>query len=133
MTVSSTSSSAGAVLTADEMLANAKAAAAANSTPKSAVEKLLAEHPEGSQDTVSLSPVAKLLASQQTSTTKKTDYTDEDWYLKAKISQLKGQIGLYSTLPGLDPSGGVMDNLTKEVNKLITKQQNKLKAVQAET
>lgn len=128
---SATSSSPDTVLTADEMLANAKkAAASGGSGNKSAVEKLL--QGRDVTDTVELSPVAKLLASQQSSATKKTDYTDEDWYLNAKVAQLKGQISLYSTLPDLDPSGGVMDNLTKEVNKLVSKQQAKLKASQDE-
>jgi hypothetical protein len=94
-----------------------------------------------------VSPVQKLLDAQKAAasktsttttdadgktTTKKTDYTDQDWYIKAKVAQLKAQINTYSNLPGLDPSGGVIDSLTKEVNDLVKKQQDKLKASQAE-
>jgi hypothetical protein len=130
MTVSGTGA-AGAVLTAEEMLANARAAAAnGDSANKSAVQKLLDAHPE--TDTVELSPVAKLLAAQQKAAPASTSYTDQDWYIRAKVAQLKGQIALYSTLPNLDPSGGVMDGLTKEINDLVKKQQDKLKATQAE-
>jgi hypothetical protein len=45
---------------------------------------------------------------------------------------LKAQIYTYSNLPGLDPSGAIMDSLTKEVNDLVIGQQKKLKASQAE-
>lgn len=114
------------------MLANAKAAAASSSGtgPKSAVQKLLEGRDE--TDTVQLSPVAKLLAAQNTTAAKSTSYFDSDEYITAKVSQLKQQLNLYSTLPGLDPSGGVLDSLTKQVNDLVKKQQAKLKATQAE-
>jgi hypothetical protein len=63
-------------------------------------------------------------------TTKSTSYTDQDWYIKAKVAQLKGQIATYTNIPGLDPSGGIIDSLTKEVNDLVKKQQAKLKVSQ---
>lgn len=135
MAVSSTSSStAGSVTSVDDMLANAKAAAASNSSSgtKSAVQKLLDAHGDnGTTDTVELSPVAKLLQAKTTAAAK-TSYFDSDEYLTAKVAQLKGQLAIYTTLPGLDPSGGVVDSITKDVNELVKKQQDKLKASQAE-
>ncbi len=44
---------------------------------------------------------------------------------------MKSEINTYSDLPGLDPSGSIIDSLTKEVNDLVAKQQAKLKASQA--
>ena len=128
MAVSGTTSSNDTLLTVDQLLANSKAAADKKqaSGSQSAVQKLLAGRDD--TDTVELSPVAKLLAAEQSSTKKTESYFDGDDYLRAKVSQLKQQINLYSTLPGLDPSGGVLDNLTNEVNKLVTQQQGKLKA-----
>ncbi len=86
--------------------------------------------------TADLSPVQKLLKQQQEEAarnkTSSDPYTEQDWYLNAKIAQLKGQINLYSTLPGLDPNGAIMDSLTEEVNALVKKQQDKLKVFQAE-
>ena len=55
-------------------------------------------------------------------------YTQQDWYIQAKVTQLKGQISLYSTLPGLDPGGSIMQSLTKQVNDLVNQQKAKLKA-----
>ena len=89
----------------------------------------------------SVSPVQQILKAEKdaaanttanVSTHSSTSWQDQDWYLKAKVAQLKGQINTYSTLPGLDPSGAIMDSLTKEVNELIKKQQAKLKASQDE-
>lgn len=54
-------------------------------------------------------------------------YTQQDWYIKAKVAQLKGQISLYSTLPGLDSGGSIMASLTKQVNDLVNQQKAKLK------
>lgn len=105
----------------------AAAAAAGRKTGGSKVEQLLAGR-DTATDTVSLSPVAKLLSSQKTEAAKTaTPYTEQDWYIKAKVAQLKSQIEIYSNLPGLDPSGGMMDSLTKEVNALVQKQQAALK------
>lgn len=79
------------------------------------------------------SDVQKLLAKSTASkTASKESYTEQDWYLSAKVAQLKGQINTYSNLPGLDSSGAVMESLTQEVNALVMKQQEKLKAKQAE-
>lgn len=85
-------------------------------------------------NTADLSPVQKLIKQREEATRKVSSdpYTEQDWYVNAKVAQLKGQIQLYSTLPGLDPSGAIMDSLTEEVNALVKKQQDKLKASQAE-
>lgn len=109
------------------MLANSKAAAASTSSDssKSKVQQLLAGRDPG--DTVELSAVAKQLATK-TAAAPKESFFDSDVYLRAKVSQLKGQLALYTTLPGLDPGGGVIDSITKEVNDLVNKQKAKLKA-----
>lgn len=126
---STSATTAGAVVSVEDMLANSKAAAAASSSSsgKSKVEQMLAGRDPS--DTVELSPVAKLLQTS-TAAAKKESYFDSDEYITAKVAQLKGQLALYTTLPGLDPGGGVIDSLTKEVNDLVTKQKDKLKASQ---
>lgn len=117
----------GTVYSVDELLARSKAAAATKaSAGGSKIQKMLAGREES--DTVDLSPVAKLVKAQKDQSAKTaTPYTEQDWYLNAKVAQLKGQIQLYSTLPGLDPGGAVMNQLTKEVNELVTKQRAKMK------
>jgi hypothetical protein len=88
--------------------------------------------------TADLSPVQRLVKQQQEEAarykvgTDDEPYTEQDWYVNAKVAQLKSQINTYSSVPGLDPNGAIMDSLTQEVNALVTKQQNKLKASQAE-
>lgn len=82
-----------------------------------------------------LSPVQQQLKQSTAATPtgeKKESFFDSEIYLRAKVAQLKSQINTYSTLPGLDPSGGVIDSLTKEVNELVAKQQAKLKKSQNE-
>lgn len=117
----------GTVLSVDDLLARAKAAAATKSSSSgSKVQQLLAGRDDG--DKVDLSPVAKLLNAAKASDAKKAEpFTEQDWYIKAKVAQLKGQIELYSNLPGLDQSGSIMNQLTKEVNELVGKQRAKLK------
>jgi hypothetical protein len=85
-------------------------------------------------NTATLSPVQKVLKAKEDAAPKTSSepYTEQDWYLNAKVSQLKGQINLYSTLPGLDPNGAIMEGLTQEVNALVGKQQEKLRKSQAE-
>lgn len=88
--------------------------------------------------TADLSPVQKLIKQQQEEAarykvgTDDEPYTEQDWYINAKVAQLKGQIYTFSNFPGLDPSGAIMDSLTKEVNDLVSKQQAKLKKSQDE-
>jgi hypothetical protein len=120
-------------LTAEEMIARAQKAVETQNAngAQSAVQKLLAEHGDADADTVELSPVAKLLAAksaqaEQTS----TPYTEQDWYLTAKVTQLRGQLETFSTIPGLDPSGSVIDSIGKEINDILAKQQAKLKKTQ---
>lgn len=83
----------------------------------------------------SVSAVKRLLQPQEDAAAKaKTaePYTEQDWYINAKVAQLKGQIYTFSNFPGLDPSGAIMDSLTQEVNELVGKQQAKLKKSQDE-
>jgi hypothetical protein len=95
-----------------------------------------------------VSPVQQLLNSEKaaaaasstnTSTTPSgpsasdpTDYQDQDWYITGQVNQLKAEISLYSTLPGLDPSGTILDSLTKQVNDLVTKQNAKVQQAKDE-
>lgn len=120
------------ILSVDDMLANAKAAAASKSTRGlSAVGKLLAGREES--PTANLSPVERVLYEKEHSGPPKQElYTEQDWFIKARVAQLKGQIQLYSNLPGLDPSGAIMDSLTKEVTDLVKKQADKLKTLNAD-
>jgi len=121
----------GTVYSVEELLARSKAAAATKSPAGgSKIQQMLAGREDS--DTVDLSPVAKLLQSKASDKAKETPYTEQDWYINAKVAQLKAQIYTYSNLPGLDPSGAIMDSLTKEVNDLVLGQQKKLKASQAE-
>lgn len=115
------------IVSVEDMLNNAKAAAAAKAAGQKAglskVQQMLA----GVElDTVELSPVAKQLAATEKAKPSSTPYTEQEWYVKAKISQLRSQIEIYSNLPGLDPSGSMMNSLTAEVNALVKKQQDEL-------
>lgn len=119
------------VISVEDMLNNAAKAAAAKAAGKntaglSKIQKMLAGR-EDASDTVSLSPVAKLLQSQKAEAAKTAEpFTEQDWYIKAKVSQLRAQIEIYSNLPGLDPSGAIMDSLQSEVVDLAKKQQAKI-------
>lgn len=84
-----------------------------------------------------VSPVQRLLKQQQEAADRLKQgsdepYTEQEWYINAKVAQLKAQIYTYSNFPGLDPSGAIMDSLTAEVNDLVGKQQAKLKKSQDE-
>lgn len=123
----------GGILSVDEMLAKAKAAAATKGGSKnlSAVQKLLAGREES--PTLNMSPVQRALYEQEQSKPKQQElYTEQDWFIKARVAQLKGQIQLYTNLPGLDPSGAIMEQLTKEVTTLVKKQADKIKELNAE-
>ncbi len=115
------------VLSVDELLARSAAAAASKQKAGgSKIQQMLAG--EDLTDKVELSAVAKLLSSADAQKAKQSEpYTEQDWYIKAKVGQLKAQIAIYQNLPGLDPSGAVMDALGQEVYDLVNKQQAKLK------
>lgn len=115
------------------MLNNAAKAAAAAAAGKkvggSKIQQMLAGR-EDITDKVELSPVAKLLQQSQAQQNNKPEpFTEQEWFIKAKVAQLRSQIEIYSNLPGLDPSGAMMEALTKEVNELVKKQQAAIKAV----
>lgn len=111
-------------LSPEELLARSAAAVKSGNTskPKSAVEKLLAQRDEPLEDVADISPVAKLLAQQEKSAKKIVNYFESDEYLRQKVSQLRGQLAIYTTLPGLDPSGAVVDGIEKEIKDLLKKQ-----------
>lgn len=128
----------GGVLSVDELLARAKAAAdakrAGQNSGKSTIQQIIAQmESKLDLDSVNLSPVARLLKRQAAAETKTaTPYTEQEWFIQAKVAQLRGQIELYSNLPGLDPSGAMMQSLEDEVRALVGKQQAKIRASQAE-
>lgn len=115
------------ILSVDDMLANAKAAASRSTRGLSAVGKLLAGREES--PTANMSPVERVIFEQQQSKPKQASepYTEQDWFIKAKVRQLKAQIELYSTIPGLDPGGAILGALGKEVTDLVKKQQAAIK------
>jgi hypothetical protein len=122
--------------TAEELIERAKKAVETKQSTAgmSAVQKMLAEHGDTDEsDTVQLSPVAKMLAAKNAEKTKtSTPYTEQDWYISAKVNQLRGQLALYSTLPGLDPGGNIMNGIEKEIKDILKKQQDTLAKTQAD-
>ena len=117
----------------EDLLARSQAAAEAGSTKgMSKIQQMIAAMESGTdQDSVDLSPVARLLQQQTAVKTEtSTPYTEQDWYINAKVAQLQGQLNMYSTLPGLDPSGAIMQSLETEIYALVESQQAKLKESQ---
>jgi hypothetical protein len=135
-TVSDTSSS--SVLSADQLLSLAKTQAggvgdlntgAGGLTSPADLLKRAQDAANGIIDppiVQNISPAASSLTPAKPAAP--VPYTQQDWYIKAKVAQLKGQISLYSTLPGLDAGGSIMASLTKQVNDLVNQQKAKLKA-----
>lgn len=114
----------------DDMLAKAKAnAGKKNTAGMTAVQKLLAERDATESPTANMSPVQRVAYELTQSKPKAQEpYTEQEWYIKAKVNQLKAQVQIYSNLPGLDPGGSIMDGLGKEITDLVKKQQAKIKA-----
>ena len=113
-------------LSAEDMLARAAKNVATGNTSKnmSAVEKLLAQRETPIEDTVDLSPVQKLLQERESREAEKAvPYTEQDWFLKLKINQLRAQLAIYTTVPGLDPNGAVLNGIEAEIKSIIEKQQ----------
>jgi hypothetical protein len=136
--VSGTSS----VLTADQLLSKSRSQATGESDPNApsadgvlSAADLLKRAQDAANGIID-PPVKQTISKKASSLTQKpakpVPYTEQDWYIKAKVAQLKGQISLYATLPGLDSSGAIMDSLTKEVNDLVNKQKAKIKAANDE-
>ena len=118
------------IFSAEQLLARSKAAAAnkGSSAGKSKIQQML-EGTEDTSDRVDLSPVAKLLQAKQAEKAKTaTPYTEQEWYTRAKVDQLRAQLAIYSSVPGLDPSGAVMSGIEAEIRSIIEGQQEKLKA-----
>ncbi|MCB1557010.1 MAG: hypothetical protein KDJ15_06825 [Alphaproteobacteria bacterium] len=125
-------------LTPEELIARAKtavesrASSLSSAAGQSAVARLLAGR-DAPVDTVDLSPVQRLVQDRDARTAADdTPYTEQDWYVRAKVAQLQAQISLYATLPGLDPSGAVIGALEKEATDLAKKQFETLDAIQKE-
>lgn len=124
-----------APLSVEDLLARSKEAAdrkaAGQSAGQSAVQKLLAGREEPA-DTVELSAVARLLKEREASDPAKTEpYTEQDWYLRAKVAQLRGQLDFYSKL-GSGISDSAMNSIEDEIKGLLKKQADKIKASTAE-
>lgn len=123
----------GSIFSAEDLLARSKAAVESrgSTTGMSKIQQMLADRESG--DTVELSPVARLLQARQAEQSRAPEpYTEQEWFINAKVAQLRGQIELYSNLPGLDPSGEYMKALEKEVIDLVRAQQKKIAAADAE-
>jgi hypothetical protein len=121
------------ITSVDDMLAKAKVNAdrvmAGKQPGMSKVAQMIAQmEAGGAKDSVTLSPVAKLLQKNEgTKPTNDKSYEEQEWFINAKISQLRSQIHTYSNVPGLDPSGEIMASLEKEVYTLVNKQMESLK------
>lgn len=116
-------------LTVEEMLARSAANVKSGKTAAnaSAVQKLLAKNGDvDPEDIVELSPVQKIIQQQKEEADKVESYFDSDEFLQLKISQLRGQLAIYTTLPGLDPNGAVIGGIEAEIKDIISKQQDKL-------
>lgn len=123
----------GGILSVDQMLANAKKAAESKGSTEgmSRIQKMLQGREE--RDSVNLSPVARLMQARTEQASKKPDsYKEEEWYINAKVSQLRAQLQVYSTLPGLDPSGGIMESIEAEIKELAQRQMERIQKSQVE-
>lgn len=118
------------VLSPEELLARS-AEAVKNKVPAggSAVQKLLAQRDTPLEDTVDLSPVARLLKAQEAAKTKQKseNYFESDGYLRAKVVQLQFQLDFYSRIGGDLGESGVA-SVEAEIKGILQKQQAKLKA-----
>ena len=112
-------------LSAEELLARSAAAVKSGNTTKnqSAVQKLMAQCSSPIEDNVDLSDVQKLLKQQQKDAKKIVNYFESDDYIRMKVSQLRGQLAIYTSMPGLDPSGAVVGGIEAEVRAILKKQQ----------
>ena len=120
-----------AVLSAEEMLARAAANVRSGNTTanQSQVQRLLAQRETPIEDTVDISPVQKILQQQAAEAEETVSYFESDDYLQLKVQQLQGQLAIYSTLPGLDPSGSILSSIEAEIRDLIAGQQEKLNEI----
>lgn len=122
------------VLSPEELLARS-AEAVKNRVPAggSAVRKLLAQRDAPLEDTVDLSPVARLLKAQEAQRAKQQseNYFESDGYLRAKVVQLQFQLDFYSRIGGDLGENGVA-SVEAEIRSILQKQQAKLKATSDE-
>ncbi len=116
------------VLTPEQMIANAREAAEAARQNRlrpgaSEVERLLAER-DTPLDTVQLSPVERILQAREQEAQRAIDnnYFESDEYIQLKVNQLRSQLSIYSNLPGLDPTGGILDSIEAEIREILEKQ-----------
>lgn len=117
------------VLSPEELLARS-AEAVKNKVPAggSEVQKLLAQRDTPLEDTVDLSPVARLLKVQEAQKAKQSEnYFESDAYLRAKVVQLQFQLDFYSRIGGDLGESGVA-SVEAEIKGILQKQQTKLKA-----
>ncbi len=114
-----------AVLSVEELLARSAAAVKSGKSTAnlSAVGKLLAARDTPIEDTVDISPVQKILQAQEADKAAKTNYFDSDDFLRLKISQLRSQLAIYTTVPGLDANGAIVGGIEAEIRDIIGKQQ----------
>lgn len=122
------------IFSPEELLSRAKAAAASKvPAGGSAVQKLLAQREDGGAEQVELSGVQKLVQAQADKTKKAAEpYTEQDWYIRLKVQQLRFQLDFYSRLGG-GISDSAMNSIEAEIKGLLQKQQDKIKAADAES
>ncbi len=117
------------VLSPEELLARAAANVKSGKTAAnaSAVQKLLAQRDTPIEDTIELSPVQKILQAKEAQEAKASEsYFDSDEFLQLKANQLRAQLAIYSNVPGLDPTGAVLNGIEAEIRDILEKQQAKL-------
>ena len=78
----------------------------------------------------SAASVSTAAGTSSSGSTTSTNYQDQDYFITAKVAQLKSQLALYQAVPGLDPDGSIQDSITNQANQLVAKQQAKIKASQ---
>lgn len=121
------------ILSVDELLARSAAAAKSRAAtgPQSAVQKLLAQRDAPTEDTVDLSPVARLVKQQAAANPKKEPFTESEQFIRAKVQQLRFQLDFYSRLGG-ELGNNAINSIEAEIRGLLKKQSDRIKASEAE-
>ncbi len=79
------------------------------------------------------SAVQRVLKAQEDSKPPASEepFTEQEWYLRAKVAQLQGQIDFYSNVPS-GVSDSAMSSIQAEINGILTQLQEKADAKSAE-
>lgn len=117
------------VLSVEDMLARSASAVASgtNTANLSAVGKLLAARENPIEDIIDLSPVQKILQAQEADKERVENYFDSDDFIRLKTSQLRNQLALYTSIPGLDANGAIVNGIEAEIRGILAKQQETIR------